>query len=109
MNQTHSICEYCSTGFSCARLATALRLLEADAALPKDEGRKRRLIAIKTKLIDFGWSYPGGGHHCMLVGHPEQVQALTDELIDLLDARKHPTTKHLEDEPRLLDEEMTRD
>ncbi len=109
MTESHSSCEFCTTGFACARLATALRLLDADPTLPKDEERRRRLVAIKGELDRLGWNFPDGGHACQLAGHQEQVRGLTDELIDLLDARKHGTTPPAECDQSLYDEEMAND
>lgn len=108
MHPSTTICDFCATGFACSRLATALKLYDAAPAFAPEDPRSQRFAAIRQKLDDLGWGYPDNGYHCLLAGHSKEVQALTNDLIELLESRKY-APGGVRDAPSLYDDEVSSD
>lgn len=82
-----SVCEYCRSGFSCGRLFTALRIVEANPEYLRDVRFARTFAALKARLAAAGWDYPDGRKACELAGYDGEINRLTEQLIAGLQKR----------------------
>lgn len=81
------VCDYCPSGFSCGRLYTALRIVEANPEYLQDLHFARTFAALKARLAAAGWDFPGGLRACELAGHDGEISRLTEQLIAGLQKR----------------------
>jgi hypothetical protein len=82
-----SVCDYCQSGFTCGRLYTALRIVEANPEYLTDVRFARTYAALKARLAAEGWDYPDGRKACELAGHDGEISRLTEQLIAGLQKR----------------------
>ena len=76
-------CDMCNAEFSCVRLKAVLNLLEDHKF--RDAATREKVAGILAELHDAGWKYPEGQQLCDMAQASEQIQALTWELIKVLE------------------------
>lgn len=99
-------CEHCCTSFDCKTLSTAMKVLDAHQDDIHDPELKKRYESIVQLLDRAGWSYPEGKGPCRFANMPQDVRALTSELVKMWQ-KTHFPRKAGDDESIFAEEART--
>lgn len=77
------ICDQCQMDYFCARLKTALAIIQSSVGSTTEDDIVKRLESIRQELDLAGFRYPQGETHCSYATDPGKIQEITNELIRL--------------------------
>lgn len=81
--QKNHSCDQCQTDYFCARLKTAMAVIQSSFNDTADTETRKKIDAIRNELAAAGFNYPTGEVPCAYATDPQQIRALTNELIRL--------------------------
>lgn len=79
------VCETCKSDFTCGRLTSALKVIEATPNLEQKPNLHRAYLRVIGILKEHGWDYPKAAKPCDFEHKAGNILQLTEELIAALD------------------------
>jgi hypothetical protein len=103
--KTHS-CDQCQADYFCARLKTAMAVIQSSFNDSPDPETQKKIESIRADLAAAGFSYPTGEVPCAYATDPQTIRDLTNELIRLSVRIKRQAADARNTEHRCYNEEV---